>query len=84
MIKRVMVMDTERWRLVMDKLTILLTKGCWSMKISSRVDMQDRPKKLTENMFGYKDTHGIFYDSYLAIPPSCKSMWLSCCCIAHC
>ena len=51
MIKRVRVMDTERWMLVMDKLTILLTKGCWSMKISSRVDMQDRPKKLTENMY---------------------------------
>ena len=51
MIKRVRVMDTERWMLVMDKLTILLTKGCWSMKISSRVDMQERPRKLTESMF---------------------------------
>ena len=49
MMKRVMVMDTEKWRLVMDKLTTLLTKGCWSMKISSRVDMQDRPRKLTDN-----------------------------------
>ena len=50
MMKRVMVMDTEKWRLVMDKLTTLLTKGCWSMKISSRVDMQDRPRKLTDNI----------------------------------
>ena len=50
MMKRVMVMDAEKWRLVMDKLTTLLTKGCWSMKISSRVDMQDRPRKLTDNI----------------------------------
>ena len=50
MMKRVMVMDTEKWRLVMDKLTTLLTKGCWSMKISSSVDMQDRPRKLTDNI----------------------------------
>ena len=51
MIRRVMEIDTEKWRLVMDKLTTLLTKGCWFMKISSRVDMQDRPRKLTEYMF---------------------------------
>lgn len=49
MMKRVTVMDTEKWRLVMDRLTTLLTKGCWSMKISSRVDMHDRPRKLTDN-----------------------------------
>ena len=51
MIRRVMEIDTEKWRLVMDKLTTLLTKGCWVMKISSRVDMQDRPRKLTEIKF---------------------------------
>ena len=51
MIRRVIEIDTEKWRLVMDKLTTLLTKGCWLMKISNRVDMQDRPRKLTEYMF---------------------------------
>ena len=62
MMKRVMVMDTEKWRLVMDKLTTLLTKGCWSMKISSSVDMQDRPRKLTEN-FQIKTPISLFVSS---------------------
>ena len=49
MMKRVIVMEAEKWRLVIERLTTLLTRGCWSMNISSSVDKQERPRNVTEN-----------------------------------
>ena len=49
MIDRVRVMETEKWRLVIPKATILLMMGYWSIVISSRLDKQDRPRKDTES-----------------------------------
>ena len=46
--RSVMVMDTEKWRFVMERLTKALTEGFWSSNISSREERQERPRKETE------------------------------------
>ena len=46
--KSVMVMDTEKWRLVMERATNVRTVGFWSRNISSSEDKQESPRKETE------------------------------------
>ena len=48
--KRVMLTETEKWRLVTERLTRVLTLGFWSMNISSREDRQERPRNETESV----------------------------------
>ena len=48
MMSKVRLTDTEKWRLVTERLTRVLTVGFWSRNISNREERQDRPRKETE------------------------------------
>ena len=55
MMRRVMVMETEKWRLVGERLTSLRTSGCWSSNISSREDRHDKPRNVTRDCQAFKN-----------------------------
>ena len=55
MMRRVMVMETEKWRLVGERLTSLRTSGCWSSNISSSEDRHDKPRNVTRDCQAFKN-----------------------------
>ena len=55
MMRRVMVMETEKWRLAGERLTSLRTSGCWSSNISSREDRHDKPRNVTRDCQAFKN-----------------------------
>ena len=46
--ERVRVMETEKWRLVIPMVATLLMLGNMSITISSTLDRQDSPRKVTK------------------------------------